>query len=128
MDHAALVRDEIEGGSEVLDTLRSAGFDVTAAFWVKESDADDWYFYIATSDVDRYGPTGAYRRLHEMMGRDMGPIDRFRIKLIGSDSAVAREVLEIQKRYPAPLATRYQAPRLGPIPIDAAYIYPVASP
>jgi hypothetical protein len=50
------------------------------------------------------------------------------IKLISPNNPIARDVLEIQRRYPARIATRSRRPQLGDIAIEEVYIYPPPEP
>jgi len=42
MDTSTLVRDTIDDGKHILDQLQQADFEVTAGFWLKESEDSQW--------------------------------------------------------------------------------------
>lgn len=58
-----LVKDQIEGGSAVLDALRAAGFPVAGAFWCRLPDRDYWKMVIASDFVSQFGPLSAYQKV-----------------------------------------------------------------
>ena len=60
MAQDVLVREQIEGGQELIDQLAASGIEVTAAFWTKETEYGLWYLYIATPLVQEKGLQSAY--------------------------------------------------------------------
>jgi len=48
VDTTTLVSDLIEDGRRIVEELPQAGFEVTAAFWLKASEDGLWYFYIVS--------------------------------------------------------------------------------
>lgn len=48
MDQEILVEEQKDGGQELVTLLRNSGFDVTAAFWLKENEDDSWFLYIVS--------------------------------------------------------------------------------
>lgn len=125
MDQATLVEMQIEDGQRLVDELRSRNFDVTAACWLKDSEEQHWFLYIASKVVDEKGVTAAYRDLHVAIGQILKLwVDPFEVKLISPTHPIAKDVLSIQQRYHAPIPTRYGGAELGGLSIDQAYIYP----
>ncbi|HET6883670.1 MAG TPA: hypothetical protein VFI31_26185 [Pirellulales bacterium] len=129
MDQATLVEKHIDDGEKLLASLRSSGFDVTAAAWLKASEDGQWFFYIASAQVDRVGLAAAYRTVYLTIQQTQDLwVDPFEIKLIGPNNPIAKDILDILRRYPARIPTRYRGPRLGSIHIDEAYIYAATTP
>jgi hypothetical protein len=129
MDTDTLVENRIEDGRRLIENLPQHGFEVSAAFWLKASEDGKWSFYIISPVVDRDGLTKAYRQLHprvRTMPQALG-IDPLEIKLIGSKDPVARDVLAIVGRAPAPLVSpiRWGGNQLGNVIVEGAYIYPM---
>jgi hypothetical protein len=125
MAEDTLVEMEIEDGKKLVEGLARAGFDVTAAFWVKTSEEGVWFLYIASREVDTRGLPAAYREFHAAFKRIGGGwVDPFRVKLIGAGNPIALDVLAIRRRFAGRVPTRYRGPRLGHMSIDEAYIYP----
>ena len=54
-------------------------------------------------------------------------LDAFQVKLIQSDDPLARDVLEVQRRYPGTGAINYNGRYLGGMSIEGAYLYPLPS-
>lgn len=126
MDQNPLVNEQRDAGERVAEACLAAGVDVTAAFWAKPSEDGHWCFYLASRSVDERGIAAAYRAVLEAI-RGMEPTAEMDtladLKLIGVLNPIARDVLEIQRRFPAPLATHYRGSRLGNLAIEEAYLY-----
>jgi hypothetical protein len=132
MDTDTLVEDLIDDGGKLVKELLRQGFEVTAAFWLKASEDDQWYFYVVSPVVDTEGLAQAYRRLHAVaraMPRPFG-IDPLGIKLIAPANPMAQDILAIHQRAPGPRAypIRWSGKRLGNVSIDGAYLYPPPAP
>jgi hypothetical protein len=125
MDQATLVETHIESGERLIEELRHDGFNVTAAAWLKASEEGQWFLYIASTEVDQNGLAAAYKVVYlttqHLQNRWLDPFD---VKLIGANNPIAKDILDIQRRYPAPTLTRFRGTRLGAIQVDEAYIYP----
>ena len=125
MGQAALVDSQLKDGARILDALRAAQFDVTAAAWIKTRDEGQWYLYIASQEVNRHGLTGAYRAMLPIVDQIQSTwFDQFDIKLIEADSPLSKAVLEAVERYAARIPKRFGAPYLGSLSIDDAVLYP----
>lgn len=129
MDQGSLVERQINDGLWIINELSRDGFDVTAAFWLKESENGQWFFYIASQDVDRKGLATAYRTVLDTLKRkpDLW-IDRFQVKLIGATNPITQDVLAIRGPQSG-IPTRYFGSRLGNVSIEEAFIYgPLPAP
>jgi hypothetical protein len=128
MDSESLVEDLIDDGQRLADELARRGFPVTAAFWLKPSERNRWYFYVVSSVVDDEGLTQAYRRLHPVVRAmpELLWIDPLEIRLIGPSNPIAQDVLAIHSRVRGPRATpiRWRGTRLGNVSVEGAYLYP----
>jgi hypothetical protein len=62
-----LVRDQIEGGTSVLEALKAEGFPVSGAFWCRIPDQDYWQLIIASPFVSQFGPLAAYHRVRTIL-------------------------------------------------------------
>jgi len=137
MDQNVLVTDEIESGHKLVERLVANGFDVRLAFWVKESDAGQWFLYLASPMVDEQGPAAAYRVVGPVVDSmpELG-IDPFAVKVVGlndSMTTAAQAVIRprisdspfaVQNPKPYPGITRFGGSTLGGVSVDGAYIYP----
>ncbi len=123
MDQGPLVMEEIEAGAEL-----AREFDryapVRAAFWLKASDDDHRYFYIASERISGANIDVGYgevlRLVGEMRSHDFDP---FRVKLISADDPLAKAAVEINERFPGLKPNRVRGTMFGGITIDDVYIY-----
>lgn len=128
MDQGSLVTEEIDAGAEL-----ARAFDkyepVKVAFWLKASDDDHRFLYIASDRIDDTNIDIAYGtilRLAQKM-RSMW-LDPFRVKLINADDPLAKAADEIHQRFPGRTATRFGGNMFGGISVDDVYIYPSPLP
>jgi hypothetical protein len=123
MDQSTLVEGQIEEGRSVLEQLTRAGFDVTAALWMKEE--GQWRFLIATSEIDRRGLREAYGIIYDLFSKsqDLRWLTIFDFNLIPPGDPIAKDVLDILHRYPARIATHYSGAKHGNVSIEGAYLY-----
>jgi hypothetical protein len=129
MDTDALVEKRFEDGQRLIDQLLVEGFEVTAAFWLKASWNEKWYFYIVSPLVDKVGIAKAYGRLRPIRQRMPEPfhIRPLGITLIGPSEPIARDALAAYQRLPRPVTTPIHWPgrHLGNEIIEDAYFYPL---
>jgi hypothetical protein len=129
MAQATLVENQIEDGERLVEALLRANFSVEAACWIRTSEDERWYLYIASKLVDDKGPAAAYRDIHLAMRQipdvRIGP---FEVKAIGAADSITIDVLEFQRRYPTQVPAWFHGARLGDVSIDEAFIYAPAKP
>jgi hypothetical protein len=128
MDQSALVIEEIDAGA---DFLRE--FDkyepVKAAFWLKSSDEDSRYLYIASERIDDKNFDVAYGEVLRLANQLRSPyLDPFRVKLINIDDPLAKAATDVLTRYPGRMPTRYGGKSFGGTSVDDVYIYPSPLP
>lgn len=51
MDKSPLVTEQIDAGEWLIREF-SKQIPVQAAFWLRERDSDEWYFYLASDQID----------------------------------------------------------------------------
>jgi hypothetical protein len=129
MDTDTLVENVIDDGQRLVEDFLLHGFEVAAAFWLKASEDGKWYFYVVSPVVDAEGIAKAYRLLHSVV-RAMTyatKIDPLKIKLIGANNPIAKDVMAIHGRAPGPGGSpvRWGGKQLGNVTIDEAYLYPL---
>jgi hypothetical protein len=128
MDQGPLVTEEIEAGAELVREFDKYE-PVKVAFWLKASDEDHRFLYIASEHINDTNFAVAYGevlrlsdKLHSIY------LDPFRVKLIGADDPLARAAVEIHQRFAGHTAARIGGKVFGGISIDDAYIYPSPLP
>ncbi len=102
---------------------------VSVAFWLKASDDDHWYLYIASDQITDANLGVAYGEVLRLVGQTTSSsLDPFRVKIVSTGDPLAQAALEINQRFPGRLATRYGGRYFGGITVDGVYIYPPLSP
>jgi hypothetical protein len=124
MDQGPLVIDQIDAGARFLGEFQKYA-PVRAAFWLKESDEGEWSLYVASDKITDDNFDEGYGEVLRIAGmlRDT-PFDPFEVKLIGVDDPLAKAALDIHRRHPGRVATRFHGKVFGGLPVDEVYIYP----
>lgn len=128
MDQGSLVIEEIEAGEKFLRAFNSF-FPVKAAFWLKASDDEQRYLYVASDAFE----TGDLRKVYGEVGRLVRGmqsmwLDPYRVKLVTGDDPLTIAAADIHQRFPGRMATRIGGGRFGGLTIDDVYIYPTSLP
>ena len=128
MDQSALVDLQVDEGARLLGALRNQGFDVAVACWMKTSDDEQWYLYIASSHVERVGAKEAYRQLHTIIRSAGTPIslDPFELRLVGTSDPLVSAINDMRRRYRGTLPMRLGAGHFAGRTIDGGFVYPVS--
>src|SRR5437899_1992389 len=128
MDMDVLVDNRLDDGGKLVSQLARDGFEVIVAFWVKTSEEALWHLYLASPSVHAETIGEAYRAVYASLSKlPELSVSLTEIKLVKPDNPIARDVLDIVRRYPpGRLPTRSRRPNLGGVAIDEVYIYPPA--
>ena len=128
MDTKTLVTEDIEAGAEFLRRL-DAYRPVKVACWLRVDDDRLRYLTVALEGLTTENSRVAY---HEVLRitQEMKDhyIDPFRVDLIGTDDPIAKSVMEIYKRYPGPMPTRFDGQIIGRTEVAEAYLYTKFAP
>jgi hypothetical protein len=60
MDKKTLVDEDIKAGQQFVRELEVAGLPIASAMWLRRPEDETWQFYLATPDVEKYGPLSVY--------------------------------------------------------------------
>lgn len=124
MDHGPLVNEEIDAGARLIREFDRYG-PVKAAFWLRASDEDERYLYLASDRIDDTNLDLAYRDLVRLVGEINSPdLYLFRIKLIPGSHRLARAALEMSGYHPKERATRFGGRSFGDLFVADGYLYP----
>jgi hypothetical protein len=127
MDQEPLVIEEIDAGAELVRRLDKY-VPVNAAFWVKDSEEGQWYLYVASDHMDEKNLDLAYGEVLRLASQMASPyLDPFRVKLIPTSDPLAQAALDIHRRYPGTMATRFGGKNFGGMAVDGVYIYPAST-
>jgi hypothetical protein len=128
MDQVTVVEDKIDDGKRLVERLVQEGLRITAAFWAKTSEDDEWYLYLALPGAEEEGVLNAYRRINRVR-RDMPPsrLGLSDVKVIGTKEPLAKAVASLQQRYAVDRPIRSgEVPLDWGVSLEAAYIYPAS--
>ena len=124
MDQGPLVIEEANAGEEFVRRLDKR-LPVSAAFWVKDSEEERWYLYVASDEITDSNLNVAYGEVLRVAADAPSPhLDPFQVKLIPSGDPLAQAALTIHHRFPTKLATRLGSSNFGGMGVDAVYLYP----
>jgi len=129
MDTQTLVDDKIHDGQRFITLLVQKKFEVVVACWVKTSEEDDWFLYVASGEVDKKGLAEAYREAYRALEvLDTPWITASQLKLVRSDDPIVADVKETQHLLTAAFPTISHRPQLGDLSTQEVYIYPHLEP
>jgi hypothetical protein len=124
MDQSPLELEQIDAGAKFLNELQRH-FPVQIAFWVRESDENEWFLYVASEEISDDNRHENYGRVVEAAYGISDPhFDMFRVKLISAADPLASAALALRRRYPGRVPMRFDGRRFGGLPVDGVYIYP----
>ena len=129
MDTQTPVDDQILAGQKFITLLVHRNFDVVVACWVKTSDEENVYLYIASKKVDKNGLAGAYREAYDVLQMMETPwISASQLKLVRSDDPIVDDVKKTQNLLSDAFPTVSHRPQLGNISTNEVYIYATVDP
>lgn len=120
--------EEIVAGAEL---VREFGHykQVKVAFWLKASEREFRYLYIASDHIDGGNKLEAYGEILRIADQLQSPhLNPFRVKLVNSQDPLARAAFDIQTRFPSRTPTRLGGMAFGGISVDDVCIYPAPVP
>jgi hypothetical protein len=126
-DTFVLDDDKRDGGAELIDRF-SKKWPVQTAFWVKPSDRDRWFLYIAAAGIDHSNIREGYEEVLRLVKTMRGPyFDPFQVNLVESEDPLVSDVMELHRRYAQVKLspTNFNASYLGGMSIEGAYLYPL---
>lgn len=128
MDHGSLVSEELEAGEELVREFDKT-IPVKATFWLKASDEESSYLYIASEQINDENFDLAYGEVLRLAKLIRSPfLDPFRVKVIGADHPLAKAAADIHSRFPGSMATRFGGSLFGGVVVDDVYLYPSPLP
>ena len=128
MDQIPLVIEQIDAGTRFLNEFQKY-LPIQVAFWLKEAEVGDWNLYIASDQITEDNFDVAYGEVVRIAGQIRDPwFDPFQVKLIGANDPLAQAALDIQRRFPGRMPTRFHGRTFGGLSVDEVYIYPSPVP
>lgn len=124
MDQSSLVSEEIEAGEKLAHEFNKYKR-VVALFWLKASDEEYRYLYIASDQVNDTNIREAYTKVLQLANGLQSPyLDPFRVKLLDAKKTLAKAAVDINQKYPGPMAIRFGGNTFGGLSVDDVFIYP----
>lgn len=128
MDKSPLVTEQIDAGAWLIGEF-SKRIPVQAAFWLRERDSDEWYFYLASDQINDSNFDHAYAEVLRIVPPQQSLwLDPFQVKVVGMDAPVAKAALDVMRKYPGRIPTRYHGRHFGGLSVDEVCIYPLPLP
>jgi len=131
MDQGPLVSDEIDAGDDLVRDFDNFQ-PVKVAFWLKASDDQIRYLYIASDRIDDTNFRVAYgevlRLAADLRKSGRGYLNPFRVKVVGAANPLAKAALELIQQYPPGSPAELDETTFGGISVDDAYVYPSLHP
>ena len=128
MDQIPLVIEQIDAGTRFLSEFQKY-LPIQVAFWLKEAEEGDWNLYIVSDQITEDNFDVAYGEVVRIAGQLRDPwFDPFQVKLIGANDPLAQAALDIQRRFPGRMPTRFHGKTFGGLSVDEVYIYPSPVP
>ena len=128
MDNGPLVKEEIDGGRELLRRLNNYRT-VKAAFWLKASESPYRYLYFACDRTDTHKEDLSYQELLPVFDELNDPeLDPFRLKVVSADHPLVRDAVKKAEQFPLSLGRRSGGSRFGDLFAEDLYIYPLPVP
>lgn len=128
MGQKALVTEQIDAGERLIRGFTKT-FPVSAAFWLMARESDEWYFYLASDQINDANVDLAYGEVLRLVRPNQSLwIDPFQVKVVATDAPVAKAALDVMRKYPAQIPTRYHGRLFGDLSVDEVYIYPLPLP
>jgi hypothetical protein len=124
MDQSSLVTDETDAGADLVRRLNRI-VPVQAAFWLKESEDGPWYLYVASDRFDYQDLRRSYGEMLEVFEQmPTTCLDPLQVKLVPTSDPLAQAALDINRRYPVKMPTRFGGAKFGGMGVEGVYIYP----
>ncbi len=123
-----LVNEQIDAGKNLIREF-TKNTPVHAAFWLRERDSDEWYLYLASDQINDRNFDRAYDEVHRIIGPGLSLwFDPFQVKVVGTDTLVAKAALDVMKKYPGSVPIRFHGRQFGNLSVDEVVIYPLPAP
>lgn len=124
MDSEPLVSETIEAGESLVRRFNDY-MPVKVAFWLKPSEKDSYYLYIASNEIDDTNFELAYAEVSRLTRDLESPFfNPFKVNVISGKDPLANAADEINVKFPDRIPVRYGGRMFGGMSIDGVYIYP----
>lgn len=133
MDQTTVVKEQVEGGSKLLNQLLARGVDLVAACWAKTADYDRWLLYLVSPAVEGRDPRPVYleirtalREMETEWSQPFECVEPTTVQLIPPSDPLAQGLLTESPSALRKWSTLYGERMIGNTFVEGAYIYPSA--
>lgn len=130
MVKAALVEPDLNEGRRLVSALDKAGLPIAIAGWFSEADAEDWQLYVATPDVQIYGPTIVNKFIDRIRLKIESSISLSRITSTNTTNHFLKDIVSFLPPFAAltegSQPMRFRSGFVGGVNVDGGYIYKVS--
>lgn len=128
MDKATLVEQDFKAGEKLVRALDEAQINVHSAFWLYDSETDNWRLIIASKVADFSSPRRAYSQIKRVLRRldenENNPISLENISVISPNHPLISILKTAINTGPDQImGIRFTRNRIGNSFIEDAYIY-----
>jgi hypothetical protein len=128
MDYGPVVKDDIDAGAALAREYEKR-VSLKAAFWLKLTDREKRYLYLASKRVDDIGLLAAYGELvHLTRGLAPTALDALRVRLLSAEDPLTKAAADFNQRFPSRTGIRLGGTLFGGVNVDDVYIYPSPLP
>ncbi|WP_442582936.1 hypothetical protein ACSBOB_13690 [Mesorhizobium sp. ASY16-5R] len=94
MDKTPLVGPNFAAGRELIEALERAGIPIAFAGWLSLRETFDWQLYIASPDVQTYGPTTVIRFVDTLLTATESPLSLSSIRITNTSNHFVNRIPE----------------------------------
>jgi hypothetical protein len=126
VDQIPLVNEQIRDGKRLLERCREAGFPVTAAGWIRETDGYRWHLYIASPVVEEEGIDAAHGRIDALIRQMPQPFSieaLFEVVILDPHQPFAKAMRDLKCRHPGKSYFHFGGSTIGVDEVEAMYVY-----
>jgi hypothetical protein len=118
------VKEMVDAGAKFIGEFAKY-VPVQAALWLKASEEEQWYLYLASDQIDDTNFDLAYGEVMRIASRIPDPwLSPFEIKVVSSKDPLAAAVVGFQNKYPGINPTRHRSRPLGNRIVEEVFMYP----
>ncbi|MEQ1950245.1 hypothetical protein [Mesorhizobium sp. CN2-181] len=94
MDKTPLVGPDFAAGRELIEALERTGIPVAFAGWLSLRETFDWQLYIASPDVQTYGPTTVIRFVDTLLTAIESPLSLGNLRITNTSNHFVNRIPE----------------------------------
>ncbi|MER8427562.1 hypothetical protein [Mesorhizobium sp. M1403] len=125
MAKTPLVDFDIDGGRNLVHALEKAGLPISIAAWLCLQDSADWQLFIATPDVQTYGPTTIIKFVDRIRSAINSPVRLDKVTVTNTTNHFINNIPLFSYHSEAQPLHRFRGGFLGDVDIEDGLIYKI---